>query len=313
MLTLTVRQLRLVFARVRSRTGSFLRRTRWRLRARPVTARDIRVGLEAGGIRRGDLLVIHSALSQLGCVEGGAPAVCSVLEELVGPEGTLIMPTFHQPRPIMEMLREEVVVDLRVASSQTGKLSEVFRQRPGVMRSSHPFSSCSAWGARKEDIVSGHDHLPFLCGFGSPLSNAWKLDGKLLGLGVGLGPVSFYHVVEDTWAEYPVRTRLDHAFPCTYISATGETVTRDLVVLDNVVSRTRIEVNEWFRRWFREHLIEMGILKEFLVGHAMCWTMECNALYNELQALAIEGITIYTTRNTFPQHWQAASRASPNP
>ena len=310
MLTSMTRRIRMRLARVRGQAGSFLRRTRWKLRSRPVPIDVIRAELLHGGIRRGDLLVVHSALSKLGRVEGGASAVCTMLEELVGPEGTLVMPTFHQPLSILEMLRVGLVVDLRVAPSHTGKLSEEFRVQTDVLRSSHPFSSCSAWGARKVEIATGHDRSPFLCGPGSPLSNVWELGGKLLGLGVGLGPVSFYHVLEDTWAEYPVRTRLDQAFECSYITATGETITRDLFVLDNTISRTRIEVNEWFRRWFRAYLIEVGILKEFPVGQAVCWTMECRALYDELKALAKEGITIYTTQATFPRPWQRTSRVA---
>lgn len=274
-----------------------IRRAAWRVSARPISRRDIEAALRRAGLRPGDLIVVHSALSRLGRVEGGPRAMCAALEHIVGPEGTIVMPTFHQPRPILELLQEEACVDLRVAPSVTGKLSEEFRLRPDVLRSSHPFSSCSAWGRLSAEIVAGHESTPFLCGAGSPLANVWKHQGRILGLGVDLGPVSFYHVIEDTWDDFPVRTRLGSPFPCSYVDPDGRSVRRELFVLDPVVARTRIERNEWLRRWLTDHLSQQGILHNFMVGDAQCWVMDAAPLYNELVALAKRGITIYSTQN----------------
>lgn len=295
-----VLRVRASLSKLKARVVTTLARAKWRLLARSVTAEALERDLRRGGIRSGDLLFVHAAFSRVGDVQGGAGALCDVLMKIVGRDGTVVMPTFHQPRPILEMLAQGVCVDLRSAASATGKLSETFRKRPGTLRSSHPYSSCSAAGRLAAAITDGHEQSAYLCGPGSPLARLIDYDGRILGIGVDLGPVSFYHVVEDTLPEFPVRTRLPSPFRASYVDATGKTVERDLYVLDPSVSRTRIERNEWIRGWFTEHLRREGILREFRVGQANCWTMEARRLYDELVQLARKGITIYTTADTFP-------------
>ena len=49
------------------------------------------------GIGPGCLLNVHSSLSQIGWVAGGAQAVIVALQEVIGPTGTLIDPRAHNP------------------------------------------------------------------------------------------------------------------------------------------------------------------------------------------------------------------------
>src|ERR1700757_4146836 len=59
----------------------------------PATSRSIIEDLVSLGIRRGNVLLIHSSLSALGWVCGGAPAVIYALLDTLGATGTLAMPT----------------------------------------------------------------------------------------------------------------------------------------------------------------------------------------------------------------------------
>ena len=52
-------------------------------------------GLRALGVGAGDLIQVHSSLSSLGYVEGGAAAVGDALLEAVAPGGTVMVPTFN--------------------------------------------------------------------------------------------------------------------------------------------------------------------------------------------------------------------------
>ena len=52
-----------------------------------LTREDIRFSLELMGIRPGDVLLVHSALSSIGYVEGGADSVIDAFCDAVGPEG----------------------------------------------------------------------------------------------------------------------------------------------------------------------------------------------------------------------------------
>ena len=50
----------------------------------PLTKDDIKAGLQSLGVEPGMVLMVHSSLSALGHVEGGADAVIDALEEVVG-------------------------------------------------------------------------------------------------------------------------------------------------------------------------------------------------------------------------------------
>ena len=54
---------------------------------------DIKAALEALGVYKGQILMVHTSLSALGFVCGGAQVVIEALTEAVGTEGTLMMPT----------------------------------------------------------------------------------------------------------------------------------------------------------------------------------------------------------------------------
>ena len=58
-----------------------------------VTKTDIKNGLEKIGLHSGDTVMVHTSLSKIGYVCGGAQTVIEALIETVGPEGTIMMPT----------------------------------------------------------------------------------------------------------------------------------------------------------------------------------------------------------------------------
>src|SRR2546423_1216614 len=45
------------------------------------------------GVRAGHILLVHTAFSKVGPVEGGPHGLIAALREAVGPEGTLVMPS----------------------------------------------------------------------------------------------------------------------------------------------------------------------------------------------------------------------------
>lgn len=58
-----------------------------------VTKQDILEALEKVGVCKGQVLMVHTSLSSLGYVCGGAQVVIEALLEGVGREGTIMMPT----------------------------------------------------------------------------------------------------------------------------------------------------------------------------------------------------------------------------
>ena len=61
----------------------------------PVTKQQIISDLIALGIEPGVTVMMHSSLSALGPVEGGPEAVVDALLEVIGPDGTLLVPAFR--------------------------------------------------------------------------------------------------------------------------------------------------------------------------------------------------------------------------
>ena len=64
-----------------------------------VTKEQIVYALELGGIEKGDVVLMHSALSGLGFVQGGPDTVVDAVLEAVGPEGTFAVSTMNGTHP----------------------------------------------------------------------------------------------------------------------------------------------------------------------------------------------------------------------
>ncbi|HET6453644.1 MAG TPA: AAC(3) family N-acetyltransferase [Armatimonadota bacterium] len=165
-----------------------------------MTKAEIVEGLRALGVKPGDILMVHSALSSLGWVEGGADTVIDALIEAVGPGGTIAMPTLYLPS-----ISGLEVFDVNESPSQMGEISEIFRRRQGVVRSVHPTHPVAAYGFRAEDLIRDHALAPTACGQGTPFSKLADWGGKVLLLGVDQDRSTLLHTAED-YADSPYLT-----------------------------------------------------------------------------------------------------------
>jgi aminoglycoside 3-N-acetyltransferase len=165
-----------------------------------VTRQDIVRGLRELGVREGDILMIHSALSSLGRVEGGSDAVIDALIEAVGPDGTIAMPTLYLPSIV-----SGEVFDVDESPSMMGEITEVFRKQPGVVRSVHPTHPTAAYGARAHDLIRDHAKAPTACGDGTPFDRLAQWGGKVLLMGVDQDRNTLLHAAED-YADCPFLT-----------------------------------------------------------------------------------------------------------
>ena len=59
-----------------------------------ITGQQLINDLKKIGIKQGDSVLVHSSLSKIGFVEGGAQTVVDALFEVIGENGTLLFPTF---------------------------------------------------------------------------------------------------------------------------------------------------------------------------------------------------------------------------
>jgi aminoglycoside 3-N-acetyltransferase len=153
--------------------------------------------LAALGLRPGDRLLVHASLSSLGVVEGGAHTVIEALLDVLGPAGTLVMPSFQKGSEHV-LTRQGVVFDVRTSPSEMGAISEAFRQRPGVCRSLSPTHCLAACGPDAASLLQGHETCPVSAGRGSPFERLVQCGGRILLLGVTHGSDTTLHYVENT-------------------------------------------------------------------------------------------------------------------
>lgn len=147
--------------------------------------------LKRVGIPQGDNLIVHSSLKSLGYVHGGAQTVINALLRTIGSGGTLMMPTFTFSLPMWNMPPYEKAT----SPSRVGRLTEVFRQMPGVLRSDHPSHSAAAFGPLAEELVSDHLQCSPL-GRNSPFEKFYRHGGKILLLGTRQDTNSILHLCE---------------------------------------------------------------------------------------------------------------------
>jgi aminoglycoside 3-N-acetyltransferase len=159
-------------------------RRAWAVR---IARADIVGGLRALGVGPGDLLQVHSSLSSLGFVEGGADTVVDALLELVAPGGTVMMPTFNHGA--------EHLFDVRTSPSYNGAITEALRRRPQAVRSVHATHAYAAIGPLAAGLCAGHLQAGTF-GMESPLGKLAQRGGWILLLGVGMNRCTAAHLGE---------------------------------------------------------------------------------------------------------------------
>jgi aminoglycoside 3-N-acetyltransferase len=158
-----------------------------------LTRPEISQALCSLGLGVGDVVFVHSSLRSMGYVDGGADTVVDAILDVLGPIGTLVVPTFtfsYAPRQ-----DPDPVFDPRRDPSEMGQISEAARLRPGAHRSRHLLHSVAALGSRAEDITAVHG------------ASAWAADGPfwqvhehnawILLLGVPYLRATFFHLIEQ--------------------------------------------------------------------------------------------------------------------
>ncbi|MBS1053314.1 aminoglycoside N(3)-acetyltransferase [Gluconobacter kondonii] len=176
----------------------------------PVTQARLVVDLQRLGILPGMTLLVHSSLSRIGWVCGGARTVIQSLLQAVGPDGTIVMPAqsceLSDPSgwcdpPIPESWWETIRATMPpyephlTPTRGMGQIAEVFRTWPGVQRSAHPQVSFTALGPLAGNILANQPlEDPF--GTRSPLSALSDHNAQVLMIGTGWDTCTALHLAE---------------------------------------------------------------------------------------------------------------------
>lgn len=144
--------------------------------------------LRALGVRAGGVLLVHTSFRALRPIEDGPLGLIASLQDALGPDGTLVMPSWTGD--------DELPFDPATtpAAGDLGATADLFWRQPGVMRSDHP-QAFAAIGPRAEEVVKTPlplpPHVP-----DSPVGRVHGLAGQVLLLGVGHEADTSLHLAE---------------------------------------------------------------------------------------------------------------------
>jgi aminoglycoside 3-N-acetyltransferase len=186
------------------------------------TARSLAGDLRRLGLAAGQSVLLHASLRSLGPVDGGAAAVVAAFLDVLGPDGTLVVPAMtmgnsatsrdfaRQVRGMNRRQRRDYRLSLpafdplTTPSSGMGAIAEQVRTTPGAVRSAHPQSSFAAVGAKANYYMSRHQPE---CHFGreSPLAALYEDSAVIILLGTSYSACTAFHLAEYLYTKDPPR------------------------------------------------------------------------------------------------------------
>ncbi|HEY3398449.1 MAG TPA: AAC(3) family N-acetyltransferase [Armatimonadota bacterium] len=219
-----------------------------------LTRADLLDGLRALGLQPGDRVLVHSSLSALGPVEGGAETVIDALLEACGNAGLVAVPTFGGAQPF----------DRRSTATSLGAIADAFWRRPGAVRSLHPTHSVAAIGPGAADLLADHERAATAYGENTPYHRLATTGGKILLLGVDQDRNTTLHTAETlAGAVYLGEVK------SSYVNDAGETVTITVAAMAGP-HRDFLRLDHLFR--------ERGVEQVGKIGGAVCRLLDAGGM-----------------------------------
>ncbi|MCR9012810.1 AAC(3) family N-acetyltransferase [Gabonibacter chumensis] len=129
------------------------------------------------GMKRGSNIFIHSSWDEMYNYNGSEENLIDAILEIIGPQGTLIMPAFP-------LLRKGKIFNVKKSVTGAGTLAETFRRYPGVKRSINVQHSVCALGPQSDFLLAEH-HLGESCwDEKSPYFRLSQIDALVFTLGL---------------------------------------------------------------------------------------------------------------------------------
>lgn len=180
------------------------------------TQDELNTALETLNLVRGDVLLVHSALQNLGLLQGAAPREnCALMFEAIskqiGQEGTIVVPTFT-----FAFCNGQPYDPAVTPSAAMGVFSEYVRERPDSVRSAHPMQSIAASGKLATWLCENDTESSYSTG--GPFERMLISGAKVVLLGATIQSVSMVHYVEE---QVGVPYRYWKAFTAPYKQSDG--------------------------------------------------------------------------------------------
>ncbi len=244
--------------------------------------------LKQAGILEGDVLMVHSSLSKMGFVEGGATTLIAALQEAIGNTGTLAMPSFPAIGFNYDYLKQNSVFDVKQTVSKMGSVTETFRALPHVKRSWHPTDAVCALGIQADFLTNSHHLQTTPYHSQSPFYKLCELNAKILLIGVDFNSLTNLHTLEDAISDFK--------FPVYKTQKIATLIKHEGGELNYLTS---CHDPAWSKKRQCNALIPSfmaaGFLTEEKLGKATMYVIKANAMHQFMVKQYLEkGITMYT-------------------
>lgn len=248
--------------------------------------------LQEMGLQTTDALMVHSSMKAIGEVEGGADTVVDALLEYFQ-EGLVMVPT-HTWK---QMSAEYNIFDPDTEPACVGIIPNIFRTRPGVVRSLHPTHSIAAYGVGAAEYVRGEENLTTPCAPGGVWDRLRSVHAKILLVGVTHAKNTFIHSVEEVF-DVPERF-------------TAEPVTFQIKMPDGSLKQVEMyrhynrhtaHISESFDK-LMEGYFETGAAKRVKLGAADCILCDAEKLFEVTGKVLKHEKNCFIERENIPKEW----------
>lgn len=246
------------------------------LRAEPriqmLTPDQLEAAFRGLDMRPGDTWMVHSSFKSLGPVQAGPSSVVDALLRVLGPDGTLLLPTFN-----FNSWTEGHYFDIVETPSEMGVIGELARRRSDFARTWHPIYSFAAAGARQRDFLNCRDREAY--GDDSVFARFLALDGLIVSLGLDFNSTfSLHHYVEK---KVGITYRRVKEFGGIYVDGqrAAEVTTFSMFV----------RAEPWFETYINpgmDELLAAGILDETRIGDAEVHTCRAQKFFDNMAPIA---------------------------
>ena len=251
---------------------------------------DLKSQLNDIGIVKGDTVLVHSAMSKIGFVEGGPQTIVESLLETVGPKGHILMPNSPNARFQLDYIQEIENFDVLKDKSKLGAISEFFRNHKDAVRSWHPTEPVSCIGPDADYFVGAHFNQVTPYNENSPFYRVAERKGKILMIGVTLDNAGTnLHTLEDAIDDFKYPVYHPTIFETKVIDPNGEIHT----------VKTKVHNPVWSKKRKCDGLIplfkERNVLEIVKFGNAPTLLLDARKMLDVMiKEYKENGVTMYT-------------------
>lgn len=262
------------------------------------TKEQLKTDLKQMGLAPTDSIMIHSSCKSIGEVEGRADGILDALMEFFS-EGLLMLPTHTWA----QMGTDHSVFDPETEPACVGILPNLFRKRPGVIRSLHPTHSIAAYGRGTvhgicaADFVKGEENCTTPCMPGGCWDRLRTVHAKIILIGVTHARNTFIHAVEEI-LDVPERlTEQPVEFQIKMPDGSLKPIR-----MHRHYNRHTAHISEAFDK-LMDAYFETGAAVRTTFGDANCILCDANRIFEVTKEVLSHEINCFIDREEIPREW----------